>query len=58
MTKEGKRFEKNPGLGYVGIRISPETRKSLQDLAQKDGRTESAFIRLILERFLQAESGK
>jgi predicted DNA-binding protein len=58
MLKEGTKARRNPDLGYVGIRLSVETRKGLQALAKADGRTESGFIRVILERFLKAEAGK
>jgi predicted DNA-binding protein len=47
-----------PGLGYVGLRIAPETRKRLQAMAEKDGRSESGMIRVILERFLEAEGDR
>ncbi len=55
---EEKNPKRNPGLGYVGIRISPKTRERLRAMAKADGRTESGFIRVILERFLKAEAGK
>jgi len=58
MTERGTKARRNPGLRYVGIRLSVETRQGLQALAKADGRTESGFIRVILERFLKAEGGR
>ena len=35
---------------FLGLRISPETKKRLTEMAEAEGRTLSNFVRLILEK--------
>ena len=42
-------------LEYLGIRITPETRRRLQELADADGRSVSGMIRVALESYLQKQ---
>ena len=37
---------------FLGLRISPETKKSLTEMAGAEGRTLSNFVRRILEKLV------
>jgi predicted DNA-binding protein len=53
MAIKKRKAAPSPGLEYLAIRLKPETRASLRAEAEKDGRSESGMIRIILERHVQ-----
>lgn len=43
---------------FLGLRISPETKKRLTELAEAEGRTLSNFVRLVLDRLVLDKEAK
>ena len=41
---------------FLGLRISPETKKRLTEMAEAEGRTLSNFVRMILDREAKKEA--
>lgn len=43
-------MEKKKNQDFLGLRISPETKRRLSLMAEAEGRTLSNYVRLILEK--------
>lgn len=53
----GKPLNRAESMDYLNIRVTRETKQKLVDLAQRDRRTVSDYVRLILEDFLSKREG-
>lgn len=56
--REGAKEEKMKRNEFLGLRISPETKKRLTELAEAEGRTLSNFVRLVLDRLVLDKEAK
>ncbi len=43
---------------FLGLRISPEMKKRLTEMAEADGRTLSNYVRLVLDKLILEKEAK